>query len=258
MDISLDIRKTVDENAVSYFEKSKKAKKKLLGAEKAVEKTKSQLQLLLKKQKMEESEVKEKVIREKKWYEKFRWFISSENFLCVGGRDATTNEIVVKKHTEKGDVVFHTQMQGSPFFVVKAEGKKIGEKTVEETAIAVASFSRAWKLGVTHTEVFYVKPEQLSKTAKPGEFVPRGGFIILGKTTNMVAELKLAVGITKDKLVMCGPVSAVKKHCSKYIEISQGNEKTSAVAKKIKHKIGGEIDDIIRVLPSGGCKITQS
>ena len=29
----------------------------------------------------------------KEWYEKFRWFYSSEGFLCIGGRDSTTNDI---------------------------------------------------------------------------------------------------------------------------------------------------------------------
>ena len=36
MDVSLDVRKTLEENAAAYFEKSKKAKRKLAGAEKAL------------------------------------------------------------------------------------------------------------------------------------------------------------------------------------------------------------------------------
>ena len=258
MEISLDIRKSVDENATLYFEKAKKAKRKLEGAEKAVEKTKSQLQSI-KQQNLEQKETAETAkARQKKWYEKFRWFVSSEDILCIGGRDATTNEIVVKKHTEKGDIVFHTEMSGSPFFVIKAENKKVGKATLEEAAIAVASFSRAWKLGISITEVFYVKPEQLSKTPKPGEYLEKGSFIVSGKTTKLNVELKLAIGAMQDNSIMCGPLSAVKKHCSKYVEIKQGNFKSSDVAKRIKKRIGGELDDIIRTMPSGGCKITQS
>lgn len=258
MDITFDVRKTVDENATVYFEASKKAKKKFAGATKAVEKTELQLQALLKKQELEEKQsTTAKASREKKWYEKFRWFISSEGMLCIGGRDATTNEIVVKKHTDKDDIVFHTEMSGSPFFVIKAEGKIIGQATLEETGIAAASFSRAWRLGLTNTEVFHVKPEQLSKTAKAGEHLEKGAFIVKGHAIKQDAEIKLAVG-NIDGVIMCGPVASVKKNCSKYMEISQGNEKTSSTAKKIKKKIGGEIDDIVRVLPSGGCKITRS
>ncbi len=32
------------------------------------------------------------------WFEKFFWFISSENFLVVAGRDAQQNELLVKRY----------------------------------------------------------------------------------------------------------------------------------------------------------------
>ena len=115
------------------------------------------------KLKIKKKKLKEVITRKKKWYEKFRWFVSSEGFLCIGGRDATTNDILVKKHMEKGDLVFHTQLAGSPFFIIKSEGKKIGKKTIEEAAQATASYSRAWKHGFTVTEVYYITPEQVKK-----------------------------------------------------------------------------------------------
>jgi len=258
MDIILDIRKTLEENAATYFEASKKSKRKLAGAEKAVERTKLQLQILLEKQEIEEKAEEKTEAREKKWYEKFRWFISSEGLLCIGGRDATTNEIVVKKHTEKDDIIFHTEMRGSPFFVIKAEGKRIGRTTLDETAIATASFSRAWKLGLSHAEVFYVKPEQLTKTPKPGEYLEKGSFIVTGKTTKQTVDVKLAIGVLDDHSIMCAPLTAVKKNCKKYLIVSQGKTKASDAAKFIKKKLGGEIDDIVRVLPSGGCRIIEA
>jgi hypothetical protein len=36
MDLELDLSKSLDENAAAYFEKSKTAKKKILGIEKAL------------------------------------------------------------------------------------------------------------------------------------------------------------------------------------------------------------------------------
>ena len=131
----------------------------------------------------------------------------------------------------------------------------MGERTLEEAATATASFSRAWKLGMTNAEVFYVKPEQLTKTPKAGEDLAKGAFVVNGKVSNMIAELRLAVGMTSDGLVMCGPISAVQKHCETFVKISQGNYKASDTAKKIKKIIGGEVDDIVRSLPSGGCRI---
>ena len=62
-------------------------------------------------------------------------------------------------------------MAGSPFFVIKTKGVKVEEATLNETAQATASYSRAWKAGIAAAEVFFVNPEQVSKKAKPGEFI---------------------------------------------------------------------------------------
>ncbi len=40
---------------------------------------------------------KKRVKKNLKWYEKLRWFVTSDNVLVIGGRDAGTNEAVVKK-----------------------------------------------------------------------------------------------------------------------------------------------------------------
>lgn len=37
-------------------------------------------------------------------FEKFLWFISSENYIVIGGRDQQQNEIVVKKYLRPGEV----------------------------------------------------------------------------------------------------------------------------------------------------------
>ena len=254
----LDLTKSIDENAAVYFEKAKKAKKKIEGAEKALDENIKKLADLEKKREkisMEKSKEDNFKEREKEWYEKFRWFISSEGFLVIGGRDATSNEIVIKKHTETNDLVFHTDMAGSPFFVVKSENKQIGEKTKEEAADATCTFSRAWKLGLQTTSVFYVNPEQVSKKTQAGEYMGKGAFMIYGKTSYMSNKVNLAVGITKSQQVMAGHLDAVKAHCEKYIELLQGNEKASKIAKYIKYKIGGTIDEIIRALPSGEFRV---
>ena len=43
-----------------------------------------------------------KKARKTYWFEKFLWFISSENFLVIGGRDQQQNELVVKRYLEPG------------------------------------------------------------------------------------------------------------------------------------------------------------
>ena len=102
MEVSLDIRKSVDENAAACFEAAKKSRRKLVGAEAALKRSEQQL-LVLESKKSASLTEPERVSVDRKWFEKFRWFYSSEGFLCIGGRDATTNDILIKKHTGESD-----------------------------------------------------------------------------------------------------------------------------------------------------------
>jgi len=256
MEITLDTRKTLEQNAAIYFEKAKKAKRKIEGLKKALEHFNREKEELLKKkekivskeeQKIQEKKEKKEKQRAKQWYEKFHWFTSSEGFLCIGGKDATTNEIVIKKHTDKDDIVFHTEAPGSPFFVIKTEGKKPGEATLNETAIATAAYSRAWKMGFGTALVYWILPEQVKKDIG----LPKGSFMIYGKRNNSQPVLELGIGLLPDGRIMGGPVEAVKKNCGKMIAVVQGKQSKSDIAKKIQKVIGGEIDGIISALPAG-------
>jgi predicted ribosome quality control (RQC) complex YloA/Tae2 family protein len=258
MRIALDIRKSIEENAAAYFEKAKKDKKKLEGARKIVDDYKKKLTALEQEEREQQAAAAGKKPMparpaKKEWFEKFRWFFSSDGFLVIGGRDATTNEIVIKKYTENDDLVFHTEAPGSPFVVVKHEGKaaSIPDSTLEEAAVFTAAHSKAWKQGLSTMGVFLVKPEQVSKSAKAGEFIPKGAFMIYGEKKFYHPQISYAVGVYNGK-VMGGPLSAIKKHCQAYVEVVQGDDKLSDVAKQIKKQVGGEIDDIIRALPASG------
>ena len=259
MHIDIELTKSVDQNAGRYFDLAKKAKKKLEGARKALAESKQKLEKVQKEEDkfwQEEEQKQAKKERKREWYEKFHWFISSEGFLCIGGKDATSNELVIKKHTEKEDLVLHTDMAGSPFFVIK-NGKEAGEETIKETAQAVAVYSRAWKLGHTSADVFYVKPEQVSKEAKAGEHLSKGSFMIYGKTTYLHPKLEYAIGLVEEQIIG-GPVAAVKKKTDNYLIVVSGREKKSTLAKKMKAKLkGGDLDDIIKFLPAGGGEIQK-
>ncbi len=258
MKVELDLSKSIEKNAEFYYEKAKKAKHKISGAESALSKTLEKLEKLSK----EEPEIKspKKVGSKKKyWYEKFRWFISSESFLCVGGRDATTNDILVKKHLDKDDLVFHTELAGSPFFIIKSEGKKPGDATISEVAQATASFSRAWRNKLAASDVYCVASDQIKK-----EFgLPKGSFMVYGKRTYFKPVTELAIGITSEGVVMCGPKNAIIKKCIVYLLLKPGNSKKSDIAKDVKRKFEHEttfkvgLDDVMQALPPGDCSIAK-
>lgn len=253
MDLEIDLNKTVDENASQYFELSKKARKKLEGAKKALIESQKKLSELQKQENKfveEEKQKQEKREIKREWYEKFHWFISSEGFLCIGGKDATSNEIIIKKHLEKDDLVFHTEMAGSPFFLIK-NGKDVKEETLNETAQATAVYSKAWKSKHPSADVFYINPDQVSQEAMSGEFLAKGSFMIYGKKNYLHPKMEMAIGLVEGKIIG-GPLNAIKKQTDNFIFIIPGEEKKSDLAKKIKYKLkGGDLDDIITFLPAG-------
>jgi hypothetical protein len=169
--------------------------------------------------------VKRKVKR-KEWYEKFRWFTSSDGFLVVAGKDAVSNEVLVKKYTAADDPVFHAEVAGAPFVVVKTEGKMASEQALHEASEYAASFSRAWREGAGSADVYWVKPNQLTKSGPSGEYVPHGAFSVNGKRNWMRnVPLKLAIGLVEDEKTpfVGGAVEAVKTRTKKYVTIVPGD-----------------------------------
>lgn len=256
--IILDSKQSLVENAALYYEIAKKAKKKIEGAIEALLETQNKIKALetslmqlKEKQNQQQKETKEK--RKLEWYEKYHWFFSSDNFLCIGGKDAVSNEIIVKRYAEKNELVFHTESPGSPFFIIKNPGnKEIPKTTLEETAQATASYSQTWKTNLSTEDVFYVKPEQLTK-----EFgVQKGMFIIRGEKNIIKPILKLAITNVNNQII-AGPVAAIKSHSTNFLTIIQGDLTKNELAKKIKSKLGGNLEEIERMLPNGKSKIEK-
>ena len=263
----IDPKITIPENAENYYEKAKKAKRKIKGALIAIENTKKQLEDIKAKKDVAMERVavpKKRVKKNLKWYEKLRWFLSSDGTLVVGGRDANSNENVVKKYLEPNDIYLHADIHGASSTAIKLNGSELNDNLLKESGEFAASFSSAWSLGFTSQDVFWVHPDQVSKTPESGEFLAKGSFVIRGHRNYIRgARVKLAIGIVdyEGKRIMIGPIEAVEAHCENYVVIKPGYTKKEAIAKKIIHKINEDdlltLDDIIRVLPSGKCDIDE-
>lgn len=79
------------------------------------------------------------------WFEKFEWFISSENYLIVSGKDAQQNDILVKKYMYKNDIYVHADMQGAATTLIKnPKGEEIPPITLHEAGIFTVCHSKAW------------------------------------------------------------------------------------------------------------------
>ncbi len=274
-ELRLDVRRSATENADQFYAKSKKAKAKTAGAEKARYETLKEMELLEREATAPSPEpIAAAEHREKKrqWYEKFRWFFSSDGFLVLGGRDAASNEVLVKRHMQAGDLFVHADIHGAPAVVIRAEGKEVSPSTIQEAFDFAAAYSKAWKHRVYGLDVYWVKPEQVSKRAEHGEYVAKGAFIIRGRKNFGKGKMEIAVGIKTDDMVEVfgGPTSAIEKQSNYFVKIIPGKKSSAEVAQEIKAKLLGKareedrekisavaLEEIQAFLPGGGSELVE-
>jgi predicted ribosome quality control (RQC) complex YloA/Tae2 family protein len=202
--------------------------------------------------------VKEQISRE--WYERYRWFITTDGLLVIGGRDASSNSALIRKHLTEHDIVFHAEVYGSPFFIIKnaAAFALTQEGTINsslhQVAQATISFSRAWKDGLSSADAYWVMAEQVKKGAPTGQFLPKGSFVIEGKRNYLKGvELRLAIGIMQlnnRETLLCGPEEAIKKRSIFYAVLLQGGMDPMNAAKKVKSEFVKIADDNIKIAES--------
>ena len=266
--IKLYLNKSIGENAEIYYEKAKKFRHKHEGALKAYEDTRRKLnevEKLIEEEMKKELNVKRIERRKKKWFEKFRWFVSSEGFLVLAGKDASTNEILIKRHMAENDLYCHADVYGAPHVVIK-DGQEAGEKTILEACQFAVSMSKAWSREVYSEDAYWAYPNQVTKQTPSGEYLGKGAFMVYGKRNWLHGlPLKLAVGVINyegEDYVVCAPVDAIKAHTKQYIVIRPGRLKKGELVKKIKGILGKwgykvREEDLNAILPPGGGEIAE-
>ncbi|WP_456478254.1 ribosome rescue protein RqcH [Geoglobus ahangari] len=269
--IRLWLNRSIPEIAEEYYSRAKRFREKLEGVLKAIEKTKEELK---RAEEVEERKMLSsiRVARKREWYERYRWYVTSEGFLVIGGRNAEMNEEVVSKHMERRDLFFHTEMPGGSATILK-NGQEAGERSIREAAEFAGIYSALWKEGKHSGDVYYVKPEQVKRAARPGEYLPKGSFFIEGKRNYVTVEMKAAIGVDISNLrLLGGPVEGVRKHCDHYVVIEIGdvdfNQFSIQVAKKLVEVAGDEEkhivrsiatpDEVAKFLPPGRSRIVEA
>ncbi len=275
--IEIDIRKSVEGNAAAYYEDSKWARKKHGGIDEVKEGFEKRLEdakgkeekvlgedfrkMMFPREKTETNEqakgedagepaetgedAKEAVRKpkRKKWFEKFKWFFSTDGFLVVAGRDASSNDMLIKKHSQDDDVVFHADIHGAAFVVIKSQGMEVPDETRKEAAEFAAANSKAWSRGLGTIDIYSVRRSMVSNTAPSGQNLPKGSFMINGEREwfrNL--ELKLAIGIridpeSREVSVVSGPLMPTRKNSDYFVTIKPGYKKSLELAAAIKNKI---------------------
>jgi len=260
--VSLDFRKTASANAQAAYEDSKKQQEKLTGAKEALAQTTTDLTKV-----QDQGQAPEKRKPRQKthqyWFQTYRWFITTDGNIVVGGRDARTNEQVVKKYLTEGDRYIHADIHGAPSVILKQTGihgepLPITDQSLQQACIFAASYSKAWAQ-YAQAQAYWVTPEQVSKTPQSGEYLPKGAFIIRGKRNYHQCTLQLAIGLVTldgEPHLMGGPEDAVKALTTRYIVITPGTIKKPQLAKKIASLFHVTTEDADKALPPGNATIT--
>ena len=268
--IKINTNSPLQSIASVLFNQAKKQSGAINSIQTIKEKTEKKLKKFQSQTQSERDLVVVSEIRKKNWYERYRWFMTTDGFLTIGGRDAASNSAVIRKHLDKNDRIFHGDIFGSPFFILK-DAVNAPDTTMNEIAAATVCFSRAWREGLYGVSAYWVHPDQVKKSAPSGEFLPKGSFTIEGQRNFIKSEtLKLAVGIIQleeeDYVLTCGPPEPIKKNSICYAIIEPNGLEMAEAAKKIRleflkifeditRKIN--IDEFVRALPPGKSQIKE-
>ena len=267
--IKINLQASLQSIASVLFNEAKRQSSAINSIELIRNKTQKKLDKLKNKANLDMKEILVEEVRKKNWYERYRWFFTSDGMLAIGGRDAPSNSAVVRKHLEKNDRIFHGDIFGSPFFILK-DAENPPASSMNEVAHATVCFSRAWREGMHGLSAFWVYPDQVKKSAPSGQFLPKGSFTIEGKRNFVnIPSLKLAVGIIPQEdyyLLTSGPPEPIKKNSLCYAIIEPHGSDMVDVAKKIKMEFSKleeeiakkiSIDDFVRALPAGQSQIKE-
>ena len=150
--VTLLVGRSPRESAQSLFEESKRVQLKLAGARVALEETERRRSASSPLPPRGAPAIRPPTERHRtRWFEQYRWFISSEGAIVVAGRDAASNDLVVKRHLKEGDIYVHADLHGAASVVVKhpaPEALPLTEATYTEAGQWAVAFSKAWKAGL--------------------------------------------------------------------------------------------------------------
>ena len=267
--IKVNLESSLPTIASTLFYESKKQKSAISSIEILIKKTQWNLEKIIEKGENAKKSVVFSEVRKKNWFERYRWFYTTDGVLAVGGRDSSSNSAIIRKHLEKNDKVFHAEISGSPFFLLK-DSDTITPASLTEVAHATVCFSKVWKESMYGSSAYWVNPEQVKKAAPSGQSMAKGSFMIEGQRNFVkISTLKMCVAIIQREekyLLTCGPPS-LKNNCICYAIIEPQGSDLADVAKKIRLEFlannedlakSFSIDEYVRILPAGPSRVIES
>ncbi|KAM3137697.1 hypothetical protein pb186bvf_010117 [Paramecium bursaria] len=192
--VQIDIKLSAYQNARQYYDLKKtketeeqkiidamqiQLKKAEQSAQKEIEKEKNKVQ-------------KVQNARKKLWFEKFYWFISTDGYLVISGKDAIQNTVLLQKYLEPEDLYFYADIAGSPSTIIKTNKQHIPDKTLIQAGTFSVCRTRTWDQK-NIVQSWWVYGNQISQLDKDGQKLPDGQFLVVGKK-NIIIPPRLELG----------------------------------------------------------------
>ena len=197
--IDIDLALSGYSNAREYYDQRRtaaaKQDKTVLASEKALKSQQQRIEADLKRALKQEKAIL-RPVRAPRWFEKFIYFISSDGYLVLGGKDAQQNDTLYKKYLKKGDIFVHADLNGANPMIIKnntaTPDAVIPPSTLSQAGTLSVATSNAWESKAVMS-AWWVDADKVSKTAPSGDLMQPGTFNIKG-SKNFLPPAQLLLG----------------------------------------------------------------
>lgn len=183
--VEVDLGLTAWANAGTYFDVKKTAAAKQertlqtagVAYKNAEKKIRRDLKEALAKEKNQQTM---QAVREPFWFEKFFWFMSSDGYLVLSGRDNMQNELLFRRQFKKYDILVGCDVEGSSIGIIKNhfQTDDVPPSTLTQAGAFVASTSqKVWDSKMS-TPTWWARHDQVPKVSKQGEMITTDRLVV--------------------------------------------------------------------------------
>lgn len=198
--VEIDLSLTAYANASLYFDSKKTAVSKQSKVEQntelALKSAQRKIELdLAKNLKKEVDDIK--AIRPRFWFEKFFWFVTSDGYLCLAGRDDLQTDMIYYRHFSDNDYLVSADIEGSLKVFIKNpfKAKPLSPSTLFQAGIFALSASQAWN-GKASSSAWFLAGNEVSKKDFDDTLLAPGLLNYKGKKNYMPpAQLVMGFGL---------------------------------------------------------------
>ncbi|GEQ67157.1 hypothetical protein JCM33374_g820 [Metschnikowia sp. JCM 33374] len=136
-------------------------------------------------------------IRSKYWFEKYYWFVTSDNYLCLAGRDDSQVDMIYYRHFSDDGYFVSSDMEGSldVFILNPYPGEDVSPTALFQAGIFAMSTSAAWN-GKVSASAWWLRGNEVTKKEFDGSLLGPGRLNFKGKKNFMPpAQLVMGFGL---------------------------------------------------------------